>query len=210
MRYTIDPAFTNKSMSYQQYRSLINELLAEGKTTGTNQSPELFEYAKLNETRMKRVEKTAALLPETVEALSKINQTQHWFLLTEGWCGDAAQIVPVIAKMAEQNAHIQLHILLRDENLELMDLYLQNGKSRSIPKLIITDESFGELANWGPRPKALQEIYDEMRNNNADFEAIKYALHKWYHEDKTFHTQQEITHLIEVATNRKASTLAAL
>ncbi len=199
MKATIHQKYLNQSVSYYQYKQLIDSLLIEGKTTGTTQSLELYDYARLNFVRMNRIEKTVEILPATQSLINQVDTTQHWFVLTEGWCGDAAQIVPVIASMVDQNQNIQLHILLRDENLDLMDKYLQRGTSRSIPKLIVTDEQFTELFNWGPRPKALQKIYDSLKASDTSFEELSLALHTWYNNDKTYSTQNEITELLQQA-----------
>jgi len=187
--------YFNAGMDYDAYFSLITNLLAEGKTTGAAQyqTPEILAYAKLNVARMNRLHKTIVLNEALKEKLLSINQPQVWLVLTEGWCGDAAQILPVLHEMATVNSMVSLRLLLRDEHLPLMDAYLQNGKSRSIPKLIVVDKLSGkEIFNWGPRPAALQHIYNEMKVANATDEAVKTAIHTWYANDKTLLTQQEL------------------
>lgn len=190
--------YYNKSMTYVEYRKLIDELFEKGETTGTVQSPELTDYARLNIVRMNRLDKTTNLDEATIEALNTIQQQQVWFVLTEGWCGDAAQIVPVLNLMTAINGNIELRLLLRDENLDLMDHYLVNGRSRSIPRLIAVDkESDIELFNWGPRPKEAQELYSKMVDDKESFDVVKDRLHGWYAKDKTLSTQREITALIK-------------
>jgi hypothetical protein len=195
--------YYNKSMSYAEYRKLIDELFEKGETTGTVQSPELTDYARLNIVRMNRLDKTTLLDKSTIEALKTIQQPQVWFVLTEGWCGDAAQIVPVLNLMIAENEHIELRLLLRDEHLDLMDHYLVNGRSRSIPRLIAVDrESDTELFNWGPRPKEAQEIYSKMIEDKESFDVVKDRLHGWYAKDKTLSTQREITALINAGVKQ--------
>jgi len=100
------------------------------------------------------------------------------------------------------NSNIELKFLLRDENPELMDQYLTNGKSRSIPKLIAVDENNEELFNWGPRPKILQEMFYHMKANAITNDTIKEEMHRWYAKDKTVTTQKEILELLkQVCTN---------
>jgi hypothetical protein len=166
--------------TYKGYRQLLESLMAEGKTTGTNQSPDMVEYAKLNNQRMARQDKTLTLLPEVHTALEYLNRNLNWLLITEGWCGDAAQNVPVIGKIAEAaNGKINLQLVLRDENLELMDRYLTNG-GRSIPKLICFDAETGEeLGTWGPRPAEAQELFFSLKNNpNISRDEFITALHQ--------------------------------
>ena len=63
----------------------------------------------------------------------------HWHLLvlSEDWCGDAVNIVPIVAKLADGVSNMDLRILARDENLDIMDAHLTDGKSRSIPIVIV-------------------------------------------------------------------------
>ena len=113
-----------KTYTYQAYKDLVKTLLLEGKSTGPNQSEDLTNYSLLNDKRMKRLDKTIKILDDTKQFLKTIKSPQTWLVLTEGWCGDAAQNLPVIHKMAEVNSNINLQLVLRDENLELMDLFL--------------------------------------------------------------------------------------
>ncbi|NML20535.1 thioredoxin family protein [Pseudoflavitalea sp. G-6-1-2] len=184
-------------MDYTAYRELIDNLLLEGKVTGPQQSEAFAAYTKLNVQRMQRIDKTIQLLPELRTALQAINRPQTWLVITEGWCGDASQIVPVLNAIAEHNPLIQLKLVLRDENLDLMDQYLTDGTSRSIPKLIVLDtETLEEKFNWGPRPTVLQELYKKMRAEGMDYSAISTELHAWYAKDKTQSTQRELLKLL--------------
>src|SRR6056300_75582 len=141
-----------KTYTYQAYKDLVKTLLLEGKSTGPNQSEDLTNYSLLNDKRMKRLDKTIKTLDDTKQFLKTIKSPQTWLVLTEGWCGDAAQNLPVIHRMAEVNSNINLQLVLRDENLELMDLFLTN-RGRSIPKLIALDKDLNILFTWGPRPQ---------------------------------------------------------
>ena len=67
--------------------------------------------------------------------MRNVKENWIWLILTEAWCGDAAQNIPTIEKIARENDRIKTLYLLRDENLELMDKYLTGG-ARAIPKLI--------------------------------------------------------------------------
>ena len=151
-----------RAISYQEYRILVSDLLANGKSTGPNQSEALTNYSLLNDKRMKRLDKTTQISEETKEAFQQIKQKQTWLILTEGWCGDAAQNIPVIYKMAEVNENIDLKIVLRDEHLALMDLFLTNG-GRAIPKLIAVDEEQNVLYTWGPRPAEAAKMLAEYK-----------------------------------------------
>ena len=188
--------YIKKSMTYEAYKQLVEDLLATGKSTGPLQSEAMAHYSQLNLQRMHRVEKTIEILPEVKEQLLRVDRPQTWLVLTEGWCGDAAQSLPVMKTLADLNPNIQLRTLLRDENPELMDRYLTNGVSRSIPRLIAVDPATGaELFTWGPRPAALQESFYGMRSEGLAYEVIKEELQRWYNTDKTVTIQRELAAL---------------
>jgi hypothetical protein len=192
----VEQSYLQKSVTYEAYKQLVGDLLAAGKATGPLQSEGMVHYSELNLQRMHRVEKTIQILPEVKEQLLRVNRSQIWLVLTEGWCGDAAQSLPVMKALADLNPLIQLRTLLRDENPELMDRYLTGGVSRSIPRLIAVDPATGiELFNWGPRPTALQETFYGMRSEGLPYDVIKEELQRWYNTDKTVTIQRELAAL---------------
>ena len=179
-------------LSFAEYMKLVEGLVAENKTTGTDHSEFMVDYTRLNLQRMRRLIKTTLLLDELRETLDKLQKKMVWVVLTEGWCGDAAQIVPVIAEIARYSEKIKLHLLLRDEHPEVMDAYLTNG-SRSIPKLICLEAgSLKELGSWGPRPAAAQQMVVEGKAMNLSKEEFIQRVHKWYADNKTLDTQKEL------------------
>jgi hypothetical protein len=195
----VELSYLQKSTTYEAYKQLVEDLLAAGKSTGPQQSEALTHYSQLNLQRMHRVEKTIQLLPEVREQLIRVSRPQIWLVLTEGWCGDASQSLPVIKTLADLNTNIGMRILLQDENPELMDRYLTNGVSRSIPRLIAVDPATGkELFTWGPRPTALQESFYGMRSEGLPYDVIKEELQRWYNKDKTVTIQQELAALLKV------------
>ena len=94
---------------------------------------EKINFIKLNYQRTRRIEKSYFVNHEICTKIKKISQKQLWVIITEDWCGDSAQSVPYIKKFSECNPLIAVKIVLRDHDLEIMDLYLTNGTSRSIP-----------------------------------------------------------------------------
>ncbi|EAY25775.1 thioredoxin family protein [Microscilla marina] len=183
-----------QSQTYAEYRTMIDQLLSEGKTTGDNHSDDMLHYTKMNVQRMKRLDKTAKLNEEMLATIAKINRPQTWVVITEAWCGDAAQIVPVLAKIAEVTPNIDLKLILRDEHLDVMDAYLTDG-ARSIPKLIALDtETLKERGVWGPRPTPAHEMVMERKKNDNGESYLEFStrLHGWYAKDKTQTTQKEL------------------
>ena len=187
----------SKSCSYNEYRSLIFTYAQEGKTTGLISSPDYINYTKLNESRMHRLDKTIEVTQETKALLENLSKEYIWLVISETWCGDAAQVVPVINKMAEVASKIDLRIVLRDENEDLMNLFLTNG-TKSIPKLIIIEKETGEvIVDFGPRPtQAKQLIIDYKAAHGVVDETAKIELQKWYLGDKGVSIQNEICALI--------------
>lgn len=186
------------SFSYADYRIKVKELIAEGKSTGHIQSDDLLKYSELNETRMNRLEKTIEVTDEVKNKLQNLDKKYIWLVLSEGWCGDAAQIVPVIHKMAEITDKIELKIALRDDNDALMQHFLTNG-GKAIPKLIVLDAQTLEVVlDWGPRPAgAKQLIIDYKAAHGVVDEPAKMELQKWYLHDKGISIQNEIVEMHE-------------
>jgi hypothetical protein len=189
-------AKADMGMPLAQYSVLFEQVVQEGRTTGANQSPDYVAYTKLNLARSRRVEKTTKLRPELLDALHS-TPPQTWLVLTEAWCGDAAQCVGVLAAAAHAAPDIEFKLLLRDEHPDLMDLYLTNG-GRSIPKLIAFDQTdHRELFIWGPRPQEAQELVLALRERHGDdWKAAADELHRWYHADATQSTQRELLALL--------------
>ncbi|MGX7667580.1 thioredoxin family protein [Flavobacterium pedocola] len=197
MKNLIETSLKN-SYSYLGYRKKVADLLADGKSSGNEQSEDLLHYSQLNETRMNRLDKTIAVPDEVKQKLQLLNKNHVWLVLAEGWCGDAAQLLPIMEKMTELAPKIDLRIVFRDENEMLMQEFLTNG-ARAIPKLIMLNaENHEVMAAWGPRPEAAARLIKEYK---AKFgvvnEEAKIALQKWYLEDKGLSTIAEIVKLME-------------
>ncbi len=194
----INQSFINEAYTYASYRELLDNLLQQGKTTGTNQSESMVNYATLNERRMKKWDKIGKIIPELMDKLMSIDQKMTWLVVTEGWCGDAAQNLPFLNKMAELNPNIDLRFVLRDENLPLIDAFLTNG-GRSIPKLIALDSELSVLGTWGPRPEPVQKAFleNKVSQERTGKEFTEY-LHLWYAKDKGITLQGEILAILDV------------
>ena len=185
------------SHSYREYRTLVSKLINEGKSTGKEQSADLLHYSELNEVRMNRLEKTLKIDTEVQKTLENLKSKQTWLVISEGWCGDAAQILPIIKLMSETSDNIELKIVLRDENEEIMNQFLTNG-AKSIPKLIILNENLEVINHWGPRPEGAKNlIIDYKAQHGIVDEQAKIDLQKWYLEDKGISTMKEIVAMLQ-------------
>ncbi len=210
---TIPKRFLVESMTYTDYLEMVRHLLSQNKTTGPNQSEAMIHYTDMSVRRMDRLNRTVKLLPE-LESAARVWQAKPtvWLVITEGWCGDAAHALPVIHRLAEEQGHITLRCILRDEHPELIDRFLTNG-SRSIPKLLVTDPDSGKVyLVWGPRPVPAQKMVMDGRDTmqaigeeaerKGFYQQLQKDLQKWYARDKTRTIQLELAEGLASAKKR--------
>jgi hypothetical protein len=134
---------------------------------------------------------------EFVDRVEALSGTWHLLVLSEDWCGDAVNTVPVIARLAELASNVDLRILERDENLDLMDAHL-TGTSRSIPAVIALDANYVERGWWGPRPAALQRWVLGEGQQLEKAERYKH-IRAWYARDRALTTMEEVVAMMEAA-----------
>ena len=186
----------SRSFTYSEYKTFFEELVMQGATTGSNQSDRLIQYTKLNLSRSKRVDRNFKPLKETSDFFKDFNREIKLKIITEPWCGDAAQIVPALAGLAELSEKIETEIVLRDENEELMNQHLTNG-GKAIPVAIIIDAKNNEtLGHWGPRPVVAQQMVMDYKakpeNERPKFDDFVQEMQQWYNKDKTASIQNEV------------------
>ena len=170
-------------MNYAQYKQLYDEILADPNPKAPYDNPDYQHYTQLNRSRMKRWDKQLTIADPLLRTLQQLDRPQHWIILSEPWCGDAAHSVPFLMAMTQQNKVISYDIQLRDSPPFLIEHYLTRG-SKSIPKLIVRDAQGTDLFTWGPRPKPIQQLMEEMKAAGNDMESIILAMQNWYNEDQ--------------------------
>ena len=186
-------------MSAEEYRALFERIVASGEPYGPPGGGYGADYTKLNLARTRRIEKTLKVLPEVKAALEGLTP-QTWLVITEPWCGDSAQNLPVLQRLAELAPSVEVRIALRDQDTDLIDRFLTNG-ARSIPKLIAFDPITEEvLFTWGPRPQAGHDLVMANKTKPAseqlDKDGLAEALHRWYHENGGHDVQLEVRSLL--------------
>jgi hypothetical protein len=150
------------------------------------------QYIDINRQRVRRIQKSLQLDPATIEAAQAAAPGTRWLVINEHWCGDGAQIMPVLDAVATASAgRITLRGLFRDTNLDLMDHFLTGG-GRSIPMTIALNADFEVTASWGPRPLEASELVRRLKSNPETAEHYSAHLHKWYAQDKQVSIQKEI------------------
>lgn len=200
----ITPELIASALTYDQYVELATDRFAQGRTTTDDphyNTPEILGYTKLNLHRMSRLHKQTAINDALKAAMGQVPEPWTWLVLTESWCGDAAQSVPVLHQLADESVNVTLRFLLRDQNPDLMRAYLTNG-GKSIPKLIclrpayLTRPVFSELGTWGPRPAALQTLMMSWHTENLPLSEAVERAQRWYNSDHTESIQHELLALV--------------
>lgn len=192
----------HNTLTFPEY---VDQMRSDSEITDlSNLSDKEIEYlptVKLNYQRLSRILRTYKIDEDLLGLIKKISSPQAWMVISEAWCGDSAQNLPYIAKIAECNSLINFRIILRDSNLDIMDLYLADGKSRSIPKLVAFNEDGNELFQWGARPKEAQELVTQLKNEGMEKEKFLEELHFWYGRDRGRTLENELKIILE--HNRK-------
>ncbi len=190
-----------KSISYPEYLNLLTELESRGLTSGPNQSEFYRLHGRLNLARMLELNQSTSLLPALLESIKLLQRPLVALVITEGWCGDAAQNLPLFYLMEMASSNWSFRLVFRDENPELMDNYLTNG-GKSIPVVILLEQdTLAEVLVWGPRPKAAQVISEELKNNDATLDEKISKVTQWYKHDATRSLQLEWAHLFKDKIN---------
>ncbi|HET7599131.1 MAG TPA: thioredoxin family protein [Gemmatimonadales bacterium] len=132
-----------------------------------------------------------ARIPEWARAALPADGRLKLLVLAEGWCGDASNTVPVLARLVAEATGAELRVLRRDEHPEVMNRYLTNG-TRSIPIVIALGDDFRELGHWGPRPAQLQGWVVERRAAGVPKAELYPEIRKWYARDHGESTLREV------------------
>jgi hypothetical protein len=185
------------ALSYTDYREQISQTIARPPQDETAQRmrPHFISNALL----MDEYDSSYRLSNGLKAAIGAAPATT-WLVITEGWCGDAAFNVPMMHTIAKAlPTKVQLRLLLRDTNLDVMDANLTDG-GRSIPKLIVLSDDLQELGHWGPRPAGLQELMKLWKGEGLVLKELIPKVHGWYNADKTISLQAELESLVKTYT----------
>lgn len=187
--------YINKGLSYEDYITRVEDDL---ENEIENDDPkEYVQYYALGLQRMNRIFKTFSLNPAQEIRVKSTTNNLKLLVITEGWCGDASQILPVVEKLANA-LNVPTHYVLRDENLELMEKYKTNGAA-SIPIIIGVNEENEEAFRFGPRPQAGMEMLARFKSNPDTYSADDFHedLQKYYNNNKGEDIVNEILDLID-------------
>ncbi|CAN5691037.1 hypothetical protein BH23GEM11_BH23GEM11_05190 [soil metagenome] len=162
---------------------------------------EFIRDARANRAQWESFARRAPLIVEAAAPLGRVENCLRLLVLTDDWCGDAVNTLPVIARMVESARNVELRVVPRDAFPEVRDRHLTNG-SQSIPIVILLDDQGEALGAWGPRPKILQELFNrEIRA--LPKEARYLEIRRWYARDRGVSTAKEIGELIRLGVAAK-------
>ena len=181
--------YVDISVDYISYQDLFI-------TKSNNPSAYTYgEYIPMNQHRSNRLDRTFSLTDDEI-AVIKNCTPRTWLIISEHWCGDASQTVPVMAKIAQASeGKINFRLVYRDEVPELMNAHLTNG-GMAVPKIIQLDENFELINDWGPRPTEAQELLIKLKSNPETANSYIEELQKWYSQDKQKSTVKELLQLL--------------
>ena len=172
MEKTKEQTQTENTVDWSTYLHTFDTILNNENPPVPYDNPAYFEYLKLNQSRQKRWLKTGLIQEELKKVIAEIKTTQTWYVITEPWCGDAAHSIPFLKMIADLNPLINFKIVWRDTPPFVIEDYLTN-RGKSVPKLVIRDENENDKAVWGPRPAECQNIYLNLKNQDASFDEMK-------------------------------------
>ncbi|MFQ5570255.1 MAG: thioredoxin family protein [Rhodothermales bacterium] len=193
----------HRATPYEDFVEQMRKTVEAGDEGLDERERKLFEYTKLNLHRTQRAHRTYKVSDELRALIRTITEPQRWLVLTEDWCGDSAQTIPYVAEMAALNPNIELRVLERDQNLDVMDRYLTDGK-RSIPILLALDQHGKELFRWGPRPVEAAALVKVGQEAGLEKDAINQRLHLWYGRNRGRAVEAELKALLAQRVARAA------
>ncbi|MHB1413647.1 MAG: thioredoxin family protein [Chloroflexota bacterium] len=128
-----------------------------------------------NQERFEANERQAPLTPDDVQAFQRLPKPLDVLVLAEDWCGDVIAYLPILGRLAKESGKLNVRVFLRDQNLDIMDQYLNQGHFRSIPVFVFFDEQFNEVGRFTERPAAVTQLrmqkQEEMYAKHPEFGA---------------------------------------
>lgn len=184
--------FWDGAVTYEEY---LEQGQAIADNPETKEQKDYLEYYKLGMQRMHRMDKTYVPDAGQSEEPAARNFKGKILIISEQWCGDASAIIPVVHKFFGKN---EMRITYRDQEPSLINDYLTDGRSRSIPIVLFLDENYNVIAHWGPRPKYGRELFLKHRSNPEAYndEQFHNDMQVYYAKNKGFDTIKEILALI--------------
>lgn len=145
----------------------------------------------------------------------------HVLAIAEDWCGDVVANLPIVGRLAQECDKLNLRVFPKDQNMDLMNQYLNKGLYQSIPVFVFFDDDFNQLGVWIERPAAVTELREERRRalhaQNPEFGApdgtpnqladdarqrLRQAIGQMRTDTKEFADHEVVRELGEIASRR--------
>ncbi|HFK5596116.1 thioredoxin family protein [Elizabethkingia anophelis] len=183
--------FWDEAVAYNEYLRHAGEILGNPRN---QQDVDYLEYYKLGIQRMNRMSEKYLPNEKQVETLAQKNFRGRILIISEAWCGDASQAIPVVVKFFEQ---YEVRITYRDQEPSLIDDFLTNG-GKSIPIILFLDENFNVIGQWGPRPAHGKELLNKHKNDPENYtkDDFYHELQVYYARNKGYDTIEELLEII--------------
>ncbi|MCO6461688.1 MAG: thioredoxin family protein [Saprospiraceae bacterium] len=183
--------FWDAGVSFARYLEKAKSDLAE---MTDEKDSEMKEYYKLGIQRMERMMERYVPAEEHKAILNQKKFDGKILIISEPWCGDASQVVPVLTKFFQDQ---NVRITYRDQESSLIDDYLTNG-AKSIPVVIIMNNEYEVISTWGARPKFGKELLTKHKENPELYTKDQFHndLQVYYARNKGYDTIKEIVDLI--------------
>ena len=119
-------------------------------------------------------------------------------VVAEDWCGDSANTIPYLARLAEEAPGLDLRVIDSSVGRSMMEARPTPDGRAATPTVVVLDESGREVGCWVERPAVLQEWFLENEDVLAEDDLYdqKYA---WYAEDGGAHTVGDVLTVLEAA-----------
>ena len=186
----------HNGLTYEAFQAAWAEHIEQSFSGLDSAARRYVYYARYNHERSDRVKQAYEVSATLREGVERINAPQLWMVLTEDWCSDSAYALPLIVAAAAFNGLIDLRILRRDDNLDIMDQYL-TGTARSIPKLVAFSEQGEECFQWGPRPREAQHLRQRLKNEGLSGDEISKKMIEWYDDGGWRQVDDELTEVLK-------------
>lgn len=196
-----------EGIDYERYMQEMLRFKTEGKSSSFNNKEGYAEYTSLGYHRMKRLNKTLSVSESLKAKIEKLDEPLYLLAITESWCGDAAQNLPLFNLLAEESSKLSLKLVYREENIDLMDLHLTDG-GRSIPVVIFLDKDFSPIEQWGPRPKFIQDFvkaFKKQAEPKEPYEEFQKKTQRMYNQDGGKTLSLEIEAILDQILGRNGS-----
>ena len=175
---------------------------------------EYISQIKVNKDRFEQFYSGFQVKSEDAQRLRDLVQhpqgPRKMLVLGEDWCPDVFRGIPTLARLAEA-ASLEMRIFPRDQHHDIMNEFLKDGKSMSIPTAVFYTADHQYICHWIERPevahKETEVISAQIRAENPDISDQEFMAARRVRTAERFPDWQqasveELTELLEKSIGR--------